>query len=60
MPNLVLGPFSLPNLKKMLPVFHQEAKNVSDEFDKILGDKNTGTVEGRFPSLLRFCYPVLY
>ncbi|PGH20752.1 hypothetical protein AJ80_03512 [Polytolypa hystricis UAMH7299] len=42
---LLAGPFSLVNLRRLLPVFQAEARNLSDDIDKILEGKSSGVVE---------------
>ncbi|OTB05189.1 hypothetical protein M426DRAFT_260961 [Hypoxylon sp. CI-4A] len=42
---LLAGPFSVPSMRKLLPVFQTKAKDLSDVFEKILGDKSFATLE---------------
>ncbi|KAI0380858.1 cytochrome P450 [Hypomontagnella monticulosa] len=42
---LLAGPFSVPGMRKLLPVFRRKAKNLSETFEHTLGDKNHATVE---------------
>lgn len=43
-----LGPFSLPNLKNLLPVFQAEARHLSTEFVKAIGQEKSRVLEGHF------------
>ncbi|KAI1414337.1 cytochrome P450 [Hypoxylon sp. FL1857] len=42
---LLAGPFSVPSMRKLLPVFRQKAKDITAVFDGILGEKSYATVE---------------
>ncbi|KAK2765048.1 hypothetical protein FQN54_008747 [Arachnomyces sp. PD_36] len=46
---LLNGPFSLPNIKSLLPVFQAEAKNLSDDIGKTLAGESSGVVEVSAP-----------
>ncbi|KAI0401322.1 cytochrome P450 3A5 [Xylaria palmicola] len=42
---LLTGPFSIPSLKRLLPVFQRKAALLSKHFDKALGDKSYASIE---------------
>ncbi|KAI0881089.1 cytochrome P450 [Annulohypoxylon maeteangense] len=42
---LLAGPFSVPSMRKLLPVFREKAKDLSEEFEKLLGNKPYAAVE---------------
>ncbi|KAI1462403.1 cytochrome P450 [Annulohypoxylon moriforme] len=42
---LLAGPFSVPSMRKLLPVFREKARDLSDEFEELLGGKPYATVE---------------
>ncbi|KAI0118546.1 cytochrome P450 [Hypoxylon sp. NC0597] len=42
---LLAGPFSVPSMRKLLPVFREKAKDISAVFEGILGDKPYAAVE---------------
>ncbi|OTA91948.1 hypothetical protein M434DRAFT_396775 [Hypoxylon sp. CO27-5] len=42
---LLAGPFSVPSMRKLLPVFREKAKDISAVFEGILGDKPHAAVE---------------
>ncbi|KAI0835283.1 cytochrome P450 [Hypoxylon sp. FL0890] len=42
---LLAGPFSVPSMRKLLPVFREKAKDITRVFENLLGDKPHGTVE---------------
>ncbi|KAI1098416.1 cytochrome P450 [Jackrogersella minutella] len=42
---LLAGPFSVPSMRKLLPVFRAKARNLSKGFEDLLGDKAYATVE---------------
>lgn len=47
---LLAGPFSVPSMRKLLPVFREKAKDLSGDFEDILGNRPYGTVEGVPPN----------
>ncbi|KAI1633896.1 cytochrome P450 [Biscogniauxia mediterranea] len=42
---LLLGPFSAPSVRKLTPVFQDEARRLSDVFGRTIGDKPYGSIE---------------
>ncbi|KAI0854407.1 cytochrome P450 [Daldinia vernicosa] len=42
---LLAGPFSVPSMRKLLPVFQAKAKALSSIFEKLLGEKPYATIE---------------
>ncbi|KAI8633237.1 cytochrome P450 3A5 [Xylariaceae sp. FL1651] len=42
---LLAGPFSVPSMRKILPVFQAKAEKLSKEFDKALGSKHYASIE---------------
>ncbi|KAI1096653.1 cytochrome P450 [Rostrohypoxylon terebratum] len=42
---LLAGPFSVPSMRKLVPVFREKAKDLSEEFERLLGENSHGTVE---------------
>ncbi|KAI0414155.1 cytochrome P450 3A5 [Xylaria grammica] len=42
---LLAGPFSVPSLRKILPVFQKEAKALSKDFETALGSKSCTSIE---------------
>ncbi|KAK6954157.1 hypothetical protein Daesc_004119 [Daldinia eschscholtzii] len=43
---LLAGPFSVPSMRKLLPVFRTKAKALSHVFEQLLGEKPYTTLEG--------------
>lgn len=43
---LLAGPFSVPSMRKLLPVFQTKAKALSSVFEQLLGEKPYATLEG--------------
>lgn len=43
---LLAGPFSVPNMRKILPVFQRKGESLSEDFAKLLGDKPYVSIEG--------------
>lgn len=48
---LLAGPFSVPSMRKILPVFQKSVKPLSNDFEKVLGDKQYASIEGS-PTIL--------
>ncbi|KAI1753563.1 cytochrome P450 3A5 [Xylaria castorea] len=42
---LLTGPFSVPSMRKILPVFQRKAESVSKSFEKALGDRPHASIE---------------
>ncbi|KAI0897731.1 cytochrome P450 [Annulohypoxylon nitens] len=42
---LLAGPFSVPSMRKLVPVFREKAKDISAEFERLLRENSHGTVE---------------
>ncbi|KAI0805761.1 cytochrome P450 3A5 [Xylaria sp. FL0064] len=42
---LLAGPFSVPSMRKILPVFQRTAESLSKDFEAVLGDKSYTSVE---------------
>ncbi|KAI0977067.1 cytochrome P450 3A5 [Xylaria arbuscula] len=42
---LLAGPFSIPSMRKILPVFQRTAQSLSKEFETALGDKSYASIE---------------
>ncbi|KAI1178408.1 cytochrome P450 3A5 [Nemania sp. FL0916] len=42
---LLNGPFSVPSMRKILPVFQEKADNLSDAFEKVLGNRPYASLE---------------
>ncbi|KAI1425843.1 cytochrome P450 3A5 [Xylaria sp. FL1777] len=42
---LLMGPFSVPSMRKILPVFQRTAKLLSKDFETALGDKSHASIE---------------
>ncbi|KAI0596764.1 cytochrome P450 [Biscogniauxia sp. FL1348] len=42
---LLLGPFSAPSMRKLTPVFQEEARTLSDVFEEAIGEKPCGSIE---------------
>ncbi|KAI0427325.1 cytochrome P450 3A5 [Xylaria sp. FL1042] len=42
---LLAGPFSVPSMRKILPVFQRTAESLSRDFDTVLGDKPYASIE---------------
>lgn len=42
----LIGPLSKPNVRKMLPIFQDRAKELSDILDKAIEGEDRGVVEG--------------
>ncbi|KAI1113714.1 cytochrome P450 3A5 [Nemania sp. NC0429] len=42
---LLAGPFSVPNMRKILPVFRKKAESLSRDFAELLGDRPFASVE---------------
>ncbi|KAI1149903.1 cytochrome P450 3A5 [Nemania diffusa] len=42
---LLAGPFSVPSMRKILPVFQRKAESLSEDFKKALGDKPYASLE---------------
>lgn len=45
------GPLSKPNVRKMLPIFQDKAKELSDMLDKAIEGEDKGVVEGTIRTL---------
>lgn len=43
---LLTGPFSVPSMRKILPVFQRKAESLSKEFGRALGDRPYASIEG--------------
>lgn len=43
---LLANPFSVPSMRKLVPVFREKAKDLSEEFERLLGENSHGTIEG--------------
>ncbi|KAI1370882.1 cytochrome P450 [Hypoxylon crocopeplum] len=42
---LLAGPFSVPSMRKLLPVFRRKAKEITGIFENVLGDKSHASLE---------------
>nr|AVY05534.1 cytochrome P450 monooxygenase [Nodulisporium sp.] len=42
---LLTGPFSVPSMRKLLPIFREKAKDITAVFENLLGDKPHATIE---------------
>ncbi|KAI0009580.1 cytochrome P450 [Xylariaceae sp. FL0662B] len=42
---LLAGPFSIPSIRKLLPVFQAKAKNLSDVFEGTIGNETYASIE---------------
>ncbi|KAI8952274.1 cytochrome P450 3A5 [Xylaria longipes] len=42
---LLVGPFSIPSTRKILPVFRRKAESLSNTFEKALGDRSYASIE---------------
>ncbi|KAI1305726.1 cytochrome P450 3A5 [Xylaria venustula] len=42
---LLAGPFSVPSMRKILPVFHRTAQSLSNDFETALGDRSYVSIE---------------
>ncbi|XXH00487.1 hypothetical protein Hte_006833 [Hypoxylon texense] len=42
---LIAGPFSVPSMRKLIPVFREKARALSGVFEQVLGDKPHATLE---------------
>lgn len=42
---LLAGPFSVPNMRKILPVFQRKAESLSRDFAELLGDRSYVSIE---------------
>lgn len=47
----MIGPLAKPNVRKMLPIFQDKAKEVSDVLDKAIDGEDKGVVEGTIRKL---------
>lgn len=49
---LLAGPFSVPSMRKLLPVFRAKAQALDRTFEKILGDRPWASLEGKFTTTI--------